>query len=175
MYPILHHAGTSAHAKSRESTKQQGQASPYRHLLKPKAGALALTLGAMGGQFHSMLDVTIVYPAGAPDFWSFLCGRVPRIVVRVRPLPIPPDFSRGDYTQDRAFRRAFHRWLEAIWEFKDQEIDALLGCSAVSPVQARLQPSVQEQPCSGYWHGHLGRRQVAAPTTLVQEVAYGAR
>ncbi|MEO7937912.1 MAG: acyltransferase [Burkholderiaceae bacterium] len=104
--------------------KQQG--SPYRHLLKPKAGALALTLGAMGGQFHSMLDVTIVYPAGAPSFWDFLCGRVPRIVVRVRQLPIPPEFSTGDYVQDRAFRRVFHKWLEAIWEHKDAQIDQLL-------------------------------------------------
>lgn len=104
--------------------KQQG--SPYRHLLKPKAGALALTLGAMGAQFHAMIDVTIVYPDGAPDFWDFLCGRVRRVVVRVRQLPIPPQFSSGDYVQDRAFRRAFHHWLESIWEFKDQEIDALL-------------------------------------------------
>ncbi len=107
--------------------------SPYRHLLKPKAGALALTLGAMGGQFHSMLDVTIVYPGGAPNLWAFLCGRVPRIVVRVRELPIPPAFSSGDYVQDRAFRRAFHQWLEAIWEFKDQEIAELLGHTLEAP------------------------------------------
>lgn len=113
-------------AEGTRFTPAKHAGSPYRHLLKPKAGALALTLGAMGGQFHSMLDVTIVYPAGAPNFWTFLSGRVPRIVVRVRQLPIPPEFSRGDYAKDRAFRRAFHQWLEAIWEFKDQEIDALL-------------------------------------------------
>ena len=114
-------------AEGTRLTPAKQQTSPYRHLLKPKAGALALTLGAMGGQFHAMLDVTIVYPAGAPNFWDFLCGRVPGIVVRVRQLPIPPQFSTGDYVQDRAFRRAFHQWLEAIWEFKDQEIAVLLG------------------------------------------------
>ena len=81
----------------------------------------------MGGRFHSMLDATIVYPDGAPSFWAFLCGRVPRIVVRVRQLPIPPEFSDGDYAQDRVFRRAFHQWLETIWEFKDQQIGVLLG------------------------------------------------
>ena len=113
-------------AEGTRFTEVKHQGSPYRHLLKPKAGALALTLGAMGGQFHAMLDVTIVYPAGAPDFWAFLCGRVPRIVVRVRQLPIPPEFSSADYVQDRAFRRVFHRWLDAIWENKDQQIDQLL-------------------------------------------------
>ena len=114
-------------AEGTRFTPAKHQGSPYRHLLKPKAGALALTLGAMGGQFHAMLDVTIVYPAGAPTFWDFLCGRVPRIVVRARKLPIPAEFSSGDYVQDRAFRRVFHKWLEGIWEFKDQEIAVLLG------------------------------------------------
>lgn len=113
-------------AEGTRFTPAKHQGSPYRHLLKPKAGALALTLGAMGTQFHSMLDATIVYPAGAPDLWSFLCGRVPRIIVRVRQVPIPPQFSHGDYAQDRGFRRAFHQWLETIWEFKDQQIGALL-------------------------------------------------
>ena len=108
-------------------TPEKHQGSPYRHLLKPKAGALALTLGAMGAQFHALVDVTVVYPAGAPSLWDFLCGRVPRIAVRARQLPIPPEFSTSDYAQDRVFRRAFHQWLEAIWEYKDQEISTLLG------------------------------------------------
>ena len=55
--------------------KHAAQASPYRHLLKPKAGALALALHAMGHQFHSLVDVTLVYPDGVPTFWQFLCGR----------------------------------------------------------------------------------------------------
>ena len=40
---------------------------PYRHLLKPKAGALALALDVLGDRFDALLDVTIVYPDGAPD------------------------------------------------------------------------------------------------------------
>ena len=106
--------------------KHEQQSSPYRHLLKPRAGALALTLNAMGGQFHALLDVTIVYPAGAPTFWQFLCGRVPRIIVRVRELPIPADFSVGDYAKDRSFRRQFQGWLGGMWEFKDAQISALM-------------------------------------------------
>ncbi len=111
--------------------KHAQQNSPYRHLLKPRAGALALTLHAMGAQFHALLDVTIVYPAGAPTFWQFLCGRVPRIVVRVRELPIPASFGAGDYVLDRAFRREFQQWLGGMWEFKDAQINALLQQNGV--------------------------------------------
>jgi 1-acyl-sn-glycerol-3-phosphate acyltransferase len=106
--------------------KRDAQGSPYRHLLKPKAGAFALTLNAMGGRFRSLLDATIVYPGGIPSFWDFLCGRVPRIAARVRELPIPEDFAASDYATDPAFRRRFQRWLTALWEEKDREFDQLL-------------------------------------------------
>ncbi|MBA2673988.1 acyltransferase [Ramlibacter sp.] len=109
------------------AAKHRHQGSPYRHLLKPKAGALALALNAMGGKFQSLVDVTIVYPAGAPDFWQFLCGKAPRIVVRIRQLPIPPEFGAADYTVDPNFRIRFQAWLGALWEDKDQQIGALLG------------------------------------------------
>ena len=106
--------------------KHQTQASPYRHLLKPKAGALALALNAMGDQFHAMLDATIVYPEGIPTFWQFLCGRTPRVMLRLRQLPIPATFCTGDYEEDPEFRSQFHQWLADIWEEKDRQIDALL-------------------------------------------------
>jgi len=106
--------------------KHRSQASPYRHLLKPKAGALALALNAMGESFNALLDATIVYPAGAPTFWQFLCGTVPEVIVRVRQLPIPREFCAGDYAQDAALRMQFQAWLEAIWIEKDAQIDSLL-------------------------------------------------
>ena len=68
--------------------KHQRQRSPYRHLLKPKAGGIALALNAMGDRFHAVLDVTIVYPDGAPDFWQFLSGRMKRARVRVQTLSL---------------------------------------------------------------------------------------
>jgi 1-acyl-sn-glycerol-3-phosphate acyltransferase len=108
-----------------EKHRQQG--SPYRHLLKPKAGAMALALNAMGEKFHSLIDVTIVYPGGTPTFWQFLCGTTPCIVVRAHERPIPPEFCTRDYAKDKAFRGTFHRWLGALWEEKDREIESLLG------------------------------------------------
>ena len=106
--------------------KHAHQRSPYRHLLKPRIGGLAIALGTMGEMFDCLLDVTLVYPRRVPTFWDILAGEVREIVVRVRQVPIPPQFSHGDYAQDRGFRRAFHQWLETIWEFKDQQIGALL-------------------------------------------------
>ena len=107
--------------------KHGRQHSPYRHLLKPKAGALALTLQAMGGKFESMIDVTIAYAPAIPGFWDFLCGRTGRVAVRIRELPVPADFCEGDYTQDPAFRARFQQWLTDLWREKDGQMEELLA------------------------------------------------
>jgi 1-acyl-sn-glycerol-3-phosphate acyltransferase len=107
--------------------KHAAQRSPYRHLLKPKAGALALALSVLGERFDSLLDVTIVYPGGAPTFWQFLCGEVPGVVVRLSRVPIPPEFCAGDYQGDPRFRKAIQRWLQDMWREKDRRIEAILG------------------------------------------------
>lgn len=106
--------------------KHERQGSPYRHLLKPKAGGIALALNAMGDRFRSILDVTIVYPDGAPTFWQFLCGRVRRIAVRVQTLPVPRDLATGDYAGDPAVRDAFQKWVQQLWLAKDAQIARLL-------------------------------------------------
>lgn len=109
--------------------KHRAQASPYRHLLKPKAGALALALGSLGEKFRSLIDVTIVYPDGIPSFWDFLCGRVPRVVVRMRQLEIPAEFCRSDYGADPAFRARFQQWLHQLWSEKDEQVERLLAAA----------------------------------------------
>jgi len=106
--------------------KHARQQSPYRHLLKPKAGALALALDALGDKFDSLLDVTIVYPGGAPTFWQFLRGDVKQVVVRARRVVFPPGLGQGDYARDAKFRMAFQDWLQQVWEYKDAQIEALL-------------------------------------------------
>ena len=107
--------------------KRAAQNSPYRHLLKPKAGGLAVSLNAMGARFRSMIDVTIAYPDGAPSFWDFACGRAGQVVVRMRQLPVPPAFCEADYSRDKAFRTTFHQWLGQQWQAKDDEIEALVA------------------------------------------------
>ncbi|MDF3013251.1 MAG: acyltransferase [Cellvibrio sp.] len=104
--------------------KQARQNSPYRHLLMPKAGGLAFTLGAMNGQLHRMLDVTIHYPEGIPTYWDYACGRVKRIQVHIRQLPIPPELI-GDYPEDAGFRVNFQQWVNQLWQHKDDLIESM--------------------------------------------------
>ncbi len=109
------------------AAKHAQQQSPYSHLLKPKAGGIALALNAMGGKFQSILDVTIVYPDGVPTFWHFLCGRLRRVVVRVQTLPVPLELVQGDYANNPAVREAFAQWVQRLWQDKDARITQLLA------------------------------------------------
>lgn len=110
--------------------KQAQQQSPYRHLLKPKAGGMAFTLAALGAQMHCLLDVTIVYPDGIPTFMDFAAGRVRRVIVRVHQREIPPEAFTHDYEADAHFRESFQAWAASLWARKDAEIERLLQAHA---------------------------------------------
>ncbi|MBN1664410.1 MAG: acyltransferase [Deltaproteobacteria bacterium] len=109
--------------------KRKKQNAPYRHLLNPKAGGLALLLNSMGDKFRSMLNITIVYPEAVPDFWDFLCGRMTKVIVRIEQISIPEQFIHGDYEKDMVFREAMQQWVHQLWTAKDREIDQLLATS----------------------------------------------
>jgi 1-acyl-sn-glycerol-3-phosphate acyltransferase len=110
--------------------KHAYQDSPYAHLLRPKTGGLAFALDGMGGSIRSLIDVTIVYPEGVPDFWDFLAGRLDRVIVSVTEKGIPADLIGGDYLGDAKFRARFHDWIADLWRAKDDEIGRLLAESA---------------------------------------------
>jgi 1-acyl-sn-glycerol-3-phosphate acyltransferase len=103
-------------------SKAKRQGSPYRYLLKPKAGGLAFAVQVLGDKFSTAINVTLIYPDSTPTFWSFLCGQVDEIVVQVKTTPIPAEFSGKDYSTDNAHRINFQRWLSGIWAEKDHEI-----------------------------------------------------
>ncbi len=113
--------------------KHDRQHSPYRHLLKPKVGGIATALTTLGGQFHRMLDVTIVYPDGPPTFWDILSGQMRAVTVRVRQREIPQELMVGDYLADKAFRGRMQEWVNSLWTDKD----ALLGELKRSAATAR--------------------------------------
>ena len=100
--------------------KRARRKSPYQHLLPPRAGGLAVALSAMGPLFNSILDVTLVYPAGPAQFWDMCCGRHVEVRVSVRELPVEQWLFEGDYQEDRQFRRRVHRWIGDIWQEKDE-------------------------------------------------------
>jgi len=105
--------------------KHRRQKSPYSHLLKPKAGGIAFVLGSLEEQLHRVLDVTIVYPDGVTNFWALLCGKIRKIIVRVRSLPVSPELL-GDYANDRRFRARLQHWLNDIWAEKNQYIEEMM-------------------------------------------------
>ena len=103
-------------------TKRDRQDSPFRNLLRPKAGGVGFVLSAMGEQLSYILDITIKYPLRAPNFWDFLCGRVKRIDVHVKKIPITPDLL-GDYVMDEDYRIRFQEWLNERWREKDMLLE----------------------------------------------------
>jgi 1-acyl-sn-glycerol-3-phosphate acyltransferase len=108
--------------------KQAEQASPYRYLLKPKAGGVAFVLAAMGEQLDAVLDVTVVYPgARIPGFWDLISGQVPRVIIDIRTLELTPALWQGDYENDPVFRTYVQDWVNGLWAAKDQRIEALRG------------------------------------------------
>ena len=103
--------------------KQSVQKSPYKNLLRPKAGGISYVLMAMGRQLDNILDVTITYSDGPNGFWSFLCGKIERINVRVKTLPVPEDLI-GDNQLDDSLKEKIQNWLNALWAEKDAVLEA---------------------------------------------------
>ncbi len=109
--------------------KHDEQQSPYRHLLVPKVGGLAMALSVMGDRFRSYLDVTIVYPGGVPTFWDLLCGRMREVVVRVRELELPAVEAGAELGSAR-YRRQMTAWVNDMWQAKDRDIAEILASHA---------------------------------------------
>jgi len=108
--------------------KRQEQQSPYRYLLKPKAGGVAFVLAALGEQLDALLDVTIVYPGNqAPGFWALLNGSISRVIIDIQVRELDPALWAGDYENDPEFRQTVQAWVNQLWSAKDQRIEALRG------------------------------------------------
>ncbi|HCE38902.1 acyltransferase [Alloalcanivorax profundimaris] len=108
--------------------KHDEQGSPYLHLLKPKAGGAAFTLKAMGGQLHTLLDFTIIYPPGTTrSLIGFLGGAMDEVQVIVHRRPIPDWASQGDYENDPEFRARIQGWISELWAEKDALIQSRLS------------------------------------------------
>ncbi|WP_434360909.1 acyltransferase [Parasalinivibrio latis] len=109
------------------SDKHLKTKSPYQHLLPPKSGGIAYTLDVMGEQFDQIVDVTIAYPDNTvTPFMDMLTGKMGRIVVSIRTLPVDEQV-RGDYFNDKQYKRRFQLWLNDVWAAKDNLLASLLN------------------------------------------------
>ena len=105
--------------------KKAKRASPFTYLLPPRAGGLALALDTMGSMFNAILDVTIVYPNGVPQFWAMCYGKFDHVIIDIKKRPVEQWMVDGDYIDDREFRRDFHQWLTQAWQEKDEQIETM--------------------------------------------------
>ena len=111
--------------------KHDRQKSPFKHLLRPKAGGTAFVLSALEDQCENILNVAIVYPHGIKTIWEYLCGKLDEVIVRVEQISITEEIL-GDYFSDENFQKQFQEWLNALWVQKDAVIDKILKERAVA-------------------------------------------
>jgi len=104
--------------------KHSKQNSPFKNLLKPKAGGIAFALNTLGEQMKNMVNVTIYYPDGAMTFGQFLYRKEQRAVIHVELVPLSKDLI-GDYENNIEFKNRFQNWLNSIWVEKDRLLDEI--------------------------------------------------
>lgn len=104
--------------------KHAKQASPFKNLLKPKAGGTAVVLNEMHDCLAGILDVTVNYDGDNISFFNLVSGNVRKVSVHYELLPVDPELL-GNYYEDRAYRSVIQRWFNAVWERKDQRIDKM--------------------------------------------------
>lgn len=104
-------------------TPAKAAKSPYKQLLPPKAGGVAIAMQSLDYSFDHVLDVTITYSSKTISFPDLLAGRVGHVKVAVRELPLA-SVPRGDYFADDAFAHQFRTWLNQVWEEKDKRLAA---------------------------------------------------
>lgn len=111
--------------------KRDAQNAPYTHLLKPRAGGLALAINALGDEIDGILDMTIVYPDGIPTYSDLWKGNIKRLGVEVRYIDIPKqlliDMQSNDYQTSTAIKEQFFAWVDKAWQAKDQRITEMLA------------------------------------------------
>ena len=97
------------------------QSSPYKHLLKPKAGGIGYVMTLLGEQIHTVLNLTIRYPDHQGNYWKFLSGQISDIYIHIEAIPVT-EHLRGNYMDDKKYRASFQRWLTQLWSEKDRFI-----------------------------------------------------
>ncbi len=124
--------------------KHAKQQSPFKHLLKPKAGGIAFVLGAMGEMMTGIVNITIVYPEGPKDFWQFLSGKLSKVKVHIEVLPVSDEII-GDYFEDEVFRTRFQEWVNALWVEKDKVFERMLNGESPEGVLSEDANAVEER------------------------------
>jgi len=103
--------------------KHDNQNSPFKNLLKPKAGGIGYVLTLMGDEITKILDVTIDYPNHhSPSFWDLMTGRLDKILVTAKLIDIPEEVQ-GSYIENSGQRKKVQQWVNQLWREKDRQLN----------------------------------------------------
>ncbi|KPV98113.1 putative acyltransferase YihG [Pseudoalteromonas sp. P1-9] len=106
-------------------TKHKQQRSPFKYLLKPKAGGIAFALEVLGEKMDGLLNTSIVYHGTSETICKdMLFGKLTKIHVDIKVQPISAELI-GNYQHDREFRVEFQQKLNVIWQDKDLQISLM--------------------------------------------------
>jgi hypothetical protein len=75
----------------------------------------------MKGNLSKIVNVTIYYPDGEPNFLDFLCGRIKQVNITIETQDIDESL-KGDYVNDRAYKIQFQKWVNQLWLDKDKKM-----------------------------------------------------
>lgn len=117
--PIIYPEGTRF-----TKAKYEKQDSPFKYLLKPKAGGVAMILSELNKELSGIINMTINYSDEKPTVWRILSGKIKYIDVHYEILPVTEDLA-GDYVVDREYRTKIQKWLNAVWADKDSLLASL--------------------------------------------------
>ena len=108
------------------SKKQKSTKSPYKNLLKPRAGGLSFAISSMGDIFHSLIDVTIYYPDKNKTLINLFTGKIKNIRVHIRTLPIPEELYSSSLSEEEKQLKA-REFVNQLWKEKDELIESFRG------------------------------------------------
>jgi len=114
--------------------KQRKSNSPYRNLLKPRAGGIHTVLNSLGDELTSILNVTLIYPGHAsPGLFDFLLGKIPRVVIRIESLKLGEnEVPSFETIKSKAGSLAVRNFLNQTWEVKDKIISKVHSESSIT-------------------------------------------
>jgi len=104
--------------------KHDDQQSPFKNLLRPKAGGIGIALSTMPF-ITTLLDFSISYESKTKSFWDFLSGRMSVISIKVRAIEVPKKILGNDYSKEKGARDDLKDWLYEIWEAKEEFLNSV--------------------------------------------------
>jgi 1-acyl-sn-glycerol-3-phosphate acyltransferase len=115
--------------------KHRQQNSPFKYLLKPKAGGIAFALEVLGEKMDGLLNTCVVYQGTTENICKdMLLGKLTKIHIYISVEEIESEMI-GDYQHDRQFRVDFQHRLNEIWLEKDAQINFMQTNEPLSKTQ----------------------------------------